>query len=441
MVFFVGISLIGSIFVSNITALTDYQHILSIQSPELQSSGNFGTAVAIDGDIIVIGEQQGNPSGVPNAGNAYIYNTTGHLLANLTAPEPQLNANFGWSVAVSGDRVVVGEILADINGVQNAGRVHIFSTAGVHLKTLNATTPIEGVEYGVSVAIDENIILVGTYVRVGGGMFPDLRPSPAGTESLVYIYDRDGNFQNTLESPGSTDPSAFGVSCAIDNEIIVIGEDHATVSGVDDAGRAYIFSTNGTPIATLEPSTPTNWGVFGVTVAVHGDTVVVSEPQLWDVLYDASIHIYDTLGNEIKTHSGNYGPGIAVSNEIIVAGVEDIVDGKIDAGRACIYDLNGDPIINITSPNPQVGALFAAEGIFGSSVLAIDEGTLVIGVPLEDVSGTPDVGIVYTFSVPYSLTTTPTTLLSSTSGVSFLQMDVIVLVGITLFFMKKRKWR
>jgi hypothetical protein len=411
MVFFVIISLMSSIFVSHATTQADYQHLFTFQSPELQTAGNFGTAVAIDGDIIVIGEQNGDPNGIINAGKAYIFNTTGHLLANLIAPDPQMAANFGWSVAVSGDRVVVGELLADIDGEQNAGRAHIFSTAGVHIKTLNATTPTQGVEFGMSVAVDENIILIGTYVRVGGSPYPDLRPSPPGTESLVYIYDLEGNFQETLESPGSTNQSAFGVSLAIDGDIIVIGEDHATVSGVDDAGRAYIFSTNGTPIATLEPSTPTNWGVFGATVAVHGDIVVVSEPASSPGI----IHIYDTVGNKIKTLSGNYGTGIAVGSKIIVAGVEDPVEGIPRAGKACVYDLNGNLLNNLTSPNPQLGADFAAAGIIVSRAMAIDEGTLIVGVPLEDVSGNADAGRVYTFSVPYSLTTTTTEMTTTTT--------------------------
>ncbi|MHA2093604.1 MAG: Kelch repeat-containing protein [Candidatus Hodarchaeales archaeon] len=394
-VFLVGITFIGSIFISQVTALTDYQLLRTFRSPEIGGGRNFGVSVDIDGDLIVIGERKGDPNGINDAGKAYIYNTTGHLLFDLTAPEPQLNALFGWSVAINGDRVVVGELDAEVDGEPYAGRAHIFSSTGVHIKTLTTPTPIEGVEFGTSVAIDGDIIIVGTYVRVGGGINgEDMRLSPAGTESLVYIYDREGNFQYTLESPGSTDPSAFGISCAIDGEIMVIGEDHATVGSVDDAGKAYIFSTNGTPLATLEPSIPRNWGVFGLAVAVHGDRVVVSEAWL-DPGY---IHIFDTNGNKIKTLTGNYGAGIAVGSEFIVAGVEDTVDGKIKAGRACIYDLNGDPIANLTSPNPQSYANFAAMGYFGSRILAIDEGTLVVGVPLEDVNFKIDAGSAYIFS-------------------------------------------
>jgi hypothetical protein len=390
------------------TAQTDYQLIYTFQSPAIETKGNFGTSVAIDGDIIVIGEHQGDPNSITNAGRAYIFNTTGHLLANLTSPEPQMNANFGWSVAVSGDNVVIGEPNATVNGEPFAGRAHIFSVNGVHLKTLTTPTPTEGVEFGMSVAIDGDIVIIGTYVRVGGGFNgQDLHPSPPGTKSFVYIYDTEGNLKDTLESPSSTEPSAFGVSSAIDGDIIVIGEDHATVSGVDDAGRAYIFSTNGTPLATLESSTPTNWGVFGVTVAVHGDIVVVSEPWSWP----GTIHIYDTAGNKITTLSGNYGPGIAVGSKIIVAGTEDKVDGKINAGRAYLYDLTGNS---------------AAEGFFGSRVVAIDEGILVVGVPLEDVNGKIDTGRVYIFSVPFSeeTSTSSATTAADETGTSTIKIGI-----------------
>jgi hypothetical protein len=114
------------------------------------------------------------------------------------------------------------------------------------------------------------------------------------------------------------------------------------------------------------------------------------------------MNIYDTAGNKIKTLSGNYGPGIAVGNKIIVAGVEDTVDGKINAGRAYVFDLTGNAQADFTSPNPQSNAQFTAWGIFGSRAIAIEEGTLVVGVPLEDVDGKIDTGLVYTFSVPFS---------------------------------------
>jgi hypothetical protein len=428
MAIFVGVSLVGSLFISPVTAQTDHQLIYTFQSPEIETEGNFGTSVAIDGDIIVIGEIKGDPNGTTNAGKAYIFNTSGHLIANLTAPEPQLSANFGFSVAVSGDKVVVGEPYAEVNGEPYAGQVHIFSATGAHLKTLTAPSPIEGVEFGASVAIDGDIIIIGTYVRVGGGFDgQDLHSSPLGTKSFVYIFDTEGNLQNTLESPGSTEPSAFGVSSAIDEDIIVIGEDHATVSGVADAGRAYIFSTNGTPLATLESSKPTKWGVFGVTVAVHGDIVVVSEPGS----YPGTMNIYDTAGNKIKTLSDNYGPGIAVGNKIIVAGVEDTVDGNFNAGRAYVFDLTGNAQADFASPNPQTNAQFAAWGIFGSRVIAIDEGTLVVGVPLEDVNGKIDAGQVYTFSEE-------TTTTGGTPGFEITSLLLSVFV-ITIIFTKKRR--
>jgi hypothetical protein len=433
LVFVVSISLIWGIISYQVTAQTNYQHIHTLRAPKTVTEGGFGTSVAIDGDLIVVGEILGTANSVTKAGKVYIFNTTGHLLVNLTASNPQKNANFGWAVDISGDKVVVGEPLANVNGEADAGRAHIFSTAGVHLKTLTAPTPIEGVEFGTSVAIDENLIIIGTYVRIGG--FPkatDLRPSPVGTKSLVYLYDTEGNLQNTLESPVSTDPSSFGVSSAIDGEIIVIGEDHSNVSGVPDAGRAYIFSTNGTPLATLEPSTPTWWGVFGLTVAVCGDVVVISEP--WSD--PGNIHIFDSAGNKIKTLSGNYGPGIAVGSNIIVAGADDPVGNKRGAGRACIYDLNGNFLQNLTSPNPQESAHFAAWGHFGSRVLALDEGTLVVGVPLEDINPNGDVGRVYTFSE--SLVHKTSTSEDSTPG--FQQTSFILGIFVsTLIVVKKRR--
>jgi hypothetical protein len=48
-----------------------YEHIHPFQSPAIEFKGNFEILVAIDGNIIVIGEQQGDPSGIANAGKTY----------------------------------------------------------------------------------------------------------------------------------------------------------------------------------------------------------------------------------------------------------------------------------------------------------------------------------------------------------------------------------
>ena len=61
---------------------SDYQLTKDFQSPEVKYGNKFGDSVAIDGDIIVIGEDQAEVNDMTKAGKAYIFNTKGNLLAN-----------------------------------------------------------------------------------------------------------------------------------------------------------------------------------------------------------------------------------------------------------------------------------------------------------------------------------------------------------------------
>src|SRR5256885_16683431 len=55
--------------------------------------GFFGDSVVVSGNIVVIG--------APNEARAYIFSTTGSLIATLTSPNPQPSAGFGFPVAAN----------------------------------------------------------------------------------------------------------------------------------------------------------------------------------------------------------------------------------------------------------------------------------------------------------------------------------------------------
>jgi len=88
----------------------EYNLIATLRSPEPESNANFGYSVAVSGDIVVVGEVTGAIEGYSKPGRAHIFTTDGTLLASLQAPEPSNNAWFGFAVAISGDIVVVSAL-------------------------------------------------------------------------------------------------------------------------------------------------------------------------------------------------------------------------------------------------------------------------------------------------------------------------------------------
>ncbi len=84
---------------------------------DVQPDGDFGTALAADGDLTVIGTPYAAVGGVSSVGVAYVFSTnSGELLATLNNPEPTEHDFFGEHVAVSGNMVVVGATCDDAGG-------------------------------------------------------------------------------------------------------------------------------------------------------------------------------------------------------------------------------------------------------------------------------------------------------------------------------------
>src|SRR5262245_54089542 len=93
--------------------------VQSLQASGGANGDRFGASVAIDGDIAVIGAPMDDHAGPTNAGAAYVFRrVNGAWLqeARLTALDAQANDNFGTSVAIDDELIVVGAPLDDDNG-------------------------------------------------------------------------------------------------------------------------------------------------------------------------------------------------------------------------------------------------------------------------------------------------------------------------------------
>ena len=74
-------------------------------------TGNMGQSVGVDGDTMIVGAPQTDPSALRDTGTARVYVSDGlggwSLQAELIAPDAAAGDRFGWSVSVSGDTAYV----------------------------------------------------------------------------------------------------------------------------------------------------------------------------------------------------------------------------------------------------------------------------------------------------------------------------------------------
>lgn len=176
-----------------------------VPSPAV-SNGTFGDTVAIDGDTIVVGSTPYN-----QIGRAYVFGRNGAdwtQQASFTAPAPDGNINddFGNSVDVKGDTVVIGAPYAA--PLLHQGAAYVSTRTGTTWSTLTplVATPAADTGFGYSVALDGDTLLVGSDIL----------------KSYVFVrHDSVWNQTGSRTYPNQCEGG--GVTAAIDGETLLAG--------------------------------------------------------------------------------------------------------------------------------------------------------------------------------------------------------------------------
>ena len=248
-----------------------------LTAPDGVAGDEFGFAAAISGDTIVVGARFAAIDGINGHGVAYVFVRSGDTWiqqAKLAADDGAASDRFALSVKVSGDTAIFGSPSAAIgaNGYQGAAYVFTRNAGAWSFQTkLTASDGAAFDEFGVSVALEADTILVGAH-------YADVVFSGQGA---AYAFVRNGDAwseQGKLVSDDAFFGDEFGISVAISGDTAAVGALFADAGGTENEGEAYIFSRVGgawSQAAKLFPDTATMGGEFGIGVALEGDTVVV----------------------------------------------------------------------------------------------------------------------------------------------------------------------
>ena len=309
----------------------------TLNNPEPASVHQFGAHVAISGNSVVVGANHHQGVGGGYSGSAYLFDaTSGALLHELNNPAPAYEDFFGWSVAISGNTIVVGAYAeVPLSRATNPGSAYVFdATTGALLRTLNNPTPAIGDRFG-RVAISANTIVVGASGNDSGAV----------NSGSAYVFDAvSGALLHTLNNPTPAVNEFFGRVAISGNTIVVgaLGDD----TGATDAGSAYVFdAVSGALLHTLNNPTPAVYELFGANVAISGNTIVVGalrddtgatdagSAYVFDAVSGALLH---TLNNPTPAMDDEFGKSVAISGNTIVVGAGGDDTGGESGERVCV---------------------------------------------------------------------------------------------------------
>ena len=310
---------------------TNSQQLHKLKASDAGNGDRFGWSVGIDNDYAIVGAYNWDyDSGGDNRGTAYIFDvTTGNQLRRLTPNGATTDDYFGKSVAISGNKAIVGCQGRNTNDGTNAGAAFVFDvTNGNQLHELTPSDPGANQYFGSYVAISGNKAIVG---RSNG--------------DAAFIYDlTTGNQLHRIVPNDWVSGDDFGVyAVAISDNYALVGSRFDDDNGASSGG-AYVFdATTGNQLRKITPNDGAASDRFGHGVALSGNYGIIGAYKDSD---KGSAYIFDvTTGTEIAKltdPSGAaddfFGYGVAISgNKAIIGAYQDDDNSATSSGSAFIF--------------------------------------------------------------------------------------------------------
>jgi hypothetical protein len=358
----------------------------------------FGRSVAISGDTLVVGARRAYDIGsVTDHGAVYIFVRSGGVwtqqaMFEYDGPAVSPLLFFGRSVAISGDTVVVGAsddtYTSGVPAPLNYGKTFVYTRSG-DVWTLQQELIVPGKEVGACVAISGDLLL--TTERRGG----------------VYAFERSGGVwtEKQFLSAPSGYGAGFGGSLALTSDIAMIGEfDALMFETVFVFGRA-----NGAWVKTQElRANPSGTdGQFGCSIVLSGDMIFIGAQLNDDNATNAGAVYVFTSSNGVWSEqqrlypsdwtAGHFFGTIGVSGNSAVIGAYADSEKGIRMGAAYVFT-NADGVWSekqkLTTP------LDTARGDDMGGSIAVSGETAVFGMP-DDCEGALQAGAAYVFTKPF----------------------------------------
>ena len=188
-------------------------------------------------------------------------------------------------VGISGTTAIVGAFDDDDNG-SASGSAYLFDAiTGLQIAKLLPNDGAAGDWFGMSVAIDGNIAIVGAW-----------RDDDNGDNSgSAYLFDATTGQQIAKLMPDDGEAEDhFGWQVAISGTIAIVGA--IGTHNDDNSGSAYLFdTTTGQQIAKFLPDDGAAGDGFGSSVAISGTTAIVG--AVWEDengVDSGSAYLFDT---------------------------------------------------------------------------------------------------------------------------------------------------
>lgn len=376
----------------------DFTNVTEVSPPDPISGQFYGLSVAIDGNIAVVGAPVAflwwlGPG--PTNGTAYVYLKTDAgwtLQQELAASDASAGDEFGYAVAIAGNTIVVGAPRRSADG--KFGAVYVFkqSATGTNWTQQAILTSSTPQPFGMSVALRGGTL-------VAGGLEARLSTGGNSDSGMAFVFVRSSDTwteTGNLMSTNVSEDNRYGTSVDVRGNTVVVGQAIPFGSAPESV---YVFSRQGTNWSEDTQLTSTNGSTtFGQAVSLDGATLAVGDPNTSAAfIYEhagASWQLVQTLAGD---PGADFGAALSLTENSLLIGAWRATVNGITSGAAYLYGLDentGNWTLDQTL-TPADGQNF---DIFGQAVALSDTSTSgIVGAPRHTPSGSPQSGAAYIY--------------------------------------------
>jgi hypothetical protein len=343
-----------------------------LEDPSALAGQGLGWTVDLDGALAVVGGPgAATYSGLP--GRALVYERSSaswNLVDELLPTGAQPSGYYAWSVAIQGERVVVGD-----SGAGTTGRAWVFERSGgsfVQTAELVPTASSGSVgAFGAAVDLDgDRVVVVAPY-----------------SGQVFEFRQQAGAWLQAAEIPLQAGHNRFLSRIALQGDRILVSMSYFVQILRRQAG-------GWTREAVLSPSEPTLAGTFGWSIALDGDLALVGDstgkPYPHPGCGDGKVHVYERAGSSWPEVAVLTPPDVPPTDTCFTAGFGSSVALE---GDTCVVGMPGGQVatpslyvFGRTAAGWQRRARFTADDVVGldgfgrwATGAALDGGRALVG--------------------------------------------------------------
>jgi VCBS repeat-containing protein len=291
----VGTNEVGAVYLfkRDLGGSNAWGELIRIAPTNVAAPIRFGYSVALEGDRLAVGAPDASLSGSGRQGAVFVFernqggsNAWGEVARRVPADPGITNSDFGWSVSLSGDDLVVGAPRnnVDLATTNREGAAYFLSRHaggsdnwGVAQRFTAAQTN-ESRDFGWSVSVDGDLLGIGA---------PSMNSGFTFGAGIVFLYERaaGSNLWMEISRLDRRDDSErqFGQAVAVKGDRVLVGAPHN--GSPPNIGAAYLYrrsptiATNWNLIEKLTRPPGSTAGLFGAAAGLDVDAGIIGAPS------------------------------------------------------------------------------------------------------------------------------------------------------------------